>query len=403
MMFLMLIMITACSEDSTSDSPPSESSKELPVASFTVSKEIARIGDTIYFQNTSENANSIEWDFGDGHSSIEENPSHFYTANDSYNVTLKVSNNDGSDESRKKIQITFWEPRAPMISARWWFTVSTMNGKIYAIGGGSKYGHGALKEVEEYDPETDTWSLKSDMPTARQGLTCSVVNGKIYAIGGGEAPNEENYDDFESLSTVEEYDPATDTWKKKTSMPTARAAHGAAVVDGKIYIIGGASGWPFGDTYIFNIEVYDPAIDTWTSGGDIPRKMVGSACAVVNDKIYVIGGDLGDALEYRVDEYDPVIKKWSQKANAPSPRQDLNCAVLENRIYIIGGDHKDNYFYVEVDVYDPESDFWTTTTPMIRPRVGPGTCTLESEIYVLGGLPQWKSPACNNVEVYIKD
>ncbi|MGC9342943.1 MAG: Kelch repeat-containing protein, partial [Bacteroidales bacterium] len=274
MIITTLIMITACSENSTSDSPLSESSKKLPVASFIVSKEIARIGDTIYFQNTSENANSFEWNFGDGHSSIEENPDHFYTANDIYNVTLKVSNTDGSDETNKKIQITFWENRAPMIKARWWHSVGAVNGKIYAIGGASKYGHGALSVVEEYDPETDTWSAKSDIPTARQGLTASVVNGKIYAIGGGEAPKEGSYTGGESFSNVEEYDPATDTWKRKTPMPTVRWAHCAAVVDGKIYIIGGAEGWPFGDTYVFDMIIYDPALDTWTSGGNLPRKMV---------------------------------------------------------------------------------------------------------------------------------
>ena len=56
------------------------------------------------------------------------------------------------------------------------------NGKIYAIGGGLQ-GVG-FSTVEEYDPATDTWTKKADMPTGRFALSTSVVNGKIYAIGG---------------------------------------------------------------------------------------------------------------------------------------------------------------------------------------------------------------------------
>ena len=47
------------------------------------------------------------------------------------------------------------------------------------------------------------------MPTSRVGFgVVSANNGKIYAIGG--------YNDY-SLSTVEEYDPATDTWATRAS------------------------------------------------------------------------------------------------------------------------------------------------------------------------------------------
>jgi hypothetical protein len=63
-----------------------------------------------------------------------------------------------------------------------------------------------LSVVEEYDPATDTWTKKSDMPTARFALTSSAVNGKIYAIGGVEAWAGVNLLG-KLLSTVEEYTP----------------------------------------------------------------------------------------------------------------------------------------------------------------------------------------------------
>jgi N-acetylneuraminic acid mutarotase len=55
-----------------------------------------------------------------------------------------------------------------------------------------------LSTVEAYDPATDTWTTKAPMPTARQGLAAAVVNGSLYAIGGYNG----SY-----LSTVESYTP----------------------------------------------------------------------------------------------------------------------------------------------------------------------------------------------------
>ena len=83
------------------------------------------------------------------------------------------------------------------------------------------------------------------MPTARSYPAAAAVNDKIYAIGGfGVA----------SLATVEEYDPATNTWTAKAAMPTARSGLAAAAVYNKIYAIGGA-----GVGYLATVEEYEPA------------------------------------------------------------------------------------------------------------------------------------------------
>ena len=74
-----------------------------------------------------------------------------------------------------------------------------------------------------------TWTQKADMSTARMGPTSAVVNGKIYIIGG--APSEP---DDSVFSVVEEYDPVTETWTRKADMPTRRWSLATCAVDGKI-------------------------------------------------------------------------------------------------------------------------------------------------------------------------
>jgi N-acetylneuraminic acid mutarotase len=156
----------------------------------------------------------------------------------------------------------------------------------------------------------DTWTTKADMPTARFCLSTSVVDGKIYAIGGdlrgGGTPN--------STSTVEEYDPVTNTWTTKADMLTARWGLSASVVNGKIYAIGGVLVKP-GQGAISTVEEYDPVTNTWTTKADMPTARWGLSTSVVNGKIYAIGGSAVAfpwAPVSTVEEYDtgfvPTIK-----------------------------------------------------------------------------------------------
>jgi N-acetylneuraminic acid mutarotase len=147
-----------------------------------------------------------------------------------------------------------WTGRAGMPTPRAAMSCSVVDGKIYAIGGRTnpRSGQSRVSTVEEYDPATNQWTRKTSMPTARYKLSTSIVEGKIYAIGGNPGGP--------ATGVVEEYDPATDTWTRKTAMPEGQAGHSACVVNGKIYVIWGGT-----------MQIYDPITDLWTRGTDRPN------------------------------------------------------------------------------------------------------------------------------------
>lgn len=62
-------------------------------------------GLTATFANTSSNALTYSWDFGDGNSSSDANPTHDYAADGSYTVVLTVSNNCGSSSFTQTVVI----------------------------------------------------------------------------------------------------------------------------------------------------------------------------------------------------------------------------------------------------------------------------------------------------------
>ncbi len=289
-----------------------------------------------------------------------------------------------------------WTAKAPMPTARALLSASVVDGKIYAIGGRQASGDSASSAVEQYDPATDTWTTKAPMPTARQWLSTSAVNGKIYAFGGTPRTYQP------AFSTVEEYDPATDTWTEKAPMPAARLVHSTSVVDGKIYVIGGAyrPGVSTEELMTSDVEAYDPATDTWTKKTPMPTAIGAVATSVVNGKIYAFGGarTAGGTALSTVEEYDPATDTWTTKTAMPTPRVTAGTSAVNGIIYVIGGGRGSSFSIVEA--YDPATDTWTEKADMPTGRKALSTSAVNGKIYAIGGALNSSWHGISTVEEY---
>ena len=111
-----------------------------------------------------------------------------------------------------------------------------MNGIIYAVGGGAD---GGIHEA--YDPMSATWTTKTSMLTGRSGTSAGVINGKLYVVGG----HYTEYDNYYGVplnvgqGTLEVYDPVTDMWIRQVPMTFRRWDSAAAVINNKLYVVGG--------------------------------------------------------------------------------------------------------------------------------------------------------------------
>jgi len=225
-----------------------------------------------------------------------------------------------------------WVSKAPMHEARSGVGVAVVNGKIYAIGGAGKGGFRAFNE--EYDPATDTWETKASMPTARLNLQANIVKGKIYLIGGIAWSNGTKVG-VSNLTEV--YDPVTDTWTTKASIQTAVYSYASAVVDNKIYVI----------TSNLN-QIYDAENDSWSLGASAPSPAIlASAGATTGvyapERIYVFGADADmpywqlTLRNFTTQSYDPKTNSWTVCASMPTGRFSTGVAVVNDRLYVIGG------------------------------------------------------------------
>jgi len=124
------------------------------------------------------------------------------------------------------------------------------------------------------------WEKKTPMPTARDHSKSAVIDDKIYVIGGRDNSPARNFD------SNEVYDPETDTWKQLENMPTPRGGHTISVLNNTIFVIGGE-----GEFVVFeNNEQYLPEEDIWYTLKPMGIPRHGLSSSTVGERIYVIGG-----------------------------------------------------------------------------------------------------------------
>lgn len=287
-----------------------------------------------------------------------------------------------------------WITRAPLPQVREGASGAVAPGpdgfsKVYVMHG---YSGGDSTALRIYDPIADSWSAGPNSPGIASsegyfGATADDGSGtlNVYIIGGRAGT---------VLSQNLKFNPITNTWAAGAAMPTPRAGAGITVQDNLIYVIGGRDGiTPFSGAPLNANQVYDPVANTWTSLAPLPTPRSGVAAVSVNGLIYVIGGwTLAGGiptLQNIVEVFDPAMNTWSSAAPMPTARAYLGAAERQGLIYTIGGligtaPVPGNMTNV-VEVYDPLADSWCADNPMPTPRAELVVLSDGTNLFAMGG------------------
>jgi hypothetical protein len=254
-----------------------------------------------------------------------------------------------------------WTDRRPLpVPLAWSNGAGVINGKIYVSGGFSENGDGPpTRALYMYDPGTNSWTRKRDLPAigdsshdwtvGSYGVT-GVIKNKLYVVTFCHALR--YYVEYGCVGDLTgprlfRYNPVTDRWV--TLAPPFPVATGndpsevstlaGGVIGGKFYVMGG----DFRNNG--RLSVYDPATNQWTPKTPLGLARWGVATAVLDNKLYVMGGSrIRNNLYEMLDitrAYDPVTDLWTQRASLPSPRANMaGTTVLRGgkpRIEVVGG------------------------------------------------------------------
>ena len=180
-------------------------------------------------------------------------------------------------------------------------------------------------------------------------------------------------------------------------MPSAVVDAKTAVVNGKIYLIGGRTSGPYSTVNV--TEVYDPANDSWATKASIPYSVVSYASVVVDNKIYVIGGQAEFDSRMNLDTtqiYETETDAWSFRKPAPvivwQATAGATAGVMApKRIYVFGGEAG----FIEPSAknlaYGPQTDSWSSGSPLPIPRISPAVAVLNDVLYVAGGITSFEA------------
>ena len=241
-------------------------------------------------------------------------------------------------------------------------TISDAQGRttLFVIGGRNPastagFCSAGVGKVQAYNSAANTWSTKAPFPHPIQSTNgAGVIGGKLYMTGGCTGFN--RYFGWTWM-----YDPATNTWTQKASMPVATWGGNTGVIQNKLYVLSDCDGQENcgRGTHLY-FGRYDPQTKTWTSL-PLPPSGIGhhfGASAVIGGKFYVVGGGYTDVVEV----YDPATNKWATRKPMPGPQSGLASAAVSAKLYVIGGTRK--------SVYDPATNTWRNLAQ--PPRGGPG-------------------------------
>ncbi|EFJ25149.1 hypothetical protein SELMODRAFT_413878 [Selaginella moellendorffii] len=232
------------------------------------------------------------------------------------------------------------------------------------------------------------WAMKPRLPYNLADHAAIGVDPDelIFIIGGSLV-------DGNVTSDVWKYDTVFRNYTKVAPMPEPRYRFGAALLDKKIYVVGGRnSSSPENIALVKSTLIYDIAKNEWSRGTD-QIDFHGDTCAAsVNGKIYVAGGY---GFDYNflnsVEVYDPAKNQWSKVPNMPTPRGDLMCVSFMNELYVLGGYYDPtnkggNAFLAAMESFNPTTGQWTKRPDMLTPRGDAAALVLPgNKLMIVGG------------------
>jgi hypothetical protein len=142
-----------------------------------------------------------------------------------------------------------------------------------------------------YDPTSDTWQPAGSLAVDRVFTRAVLLqDGNVLLLGGLHPQN------AGVINSVEIYDPSSNAWRQAASLAQARFSHTATLLpDGRVLVTGGArlweTSWDDARAILSSVEMYDPASDTWSALPPLQQARAGHTATLLPDgRVLVTGG-----------------------------------------------------------------------------------------------------------------
>lgn len=237
------------------------------------------------------------------------------------------------------------------------------------------------------------WVRGPNLPSARQDAAAAVMGGRIYLIGGYGPRSEQ-------MATTLVFEP---TFPSEEARPTEGGPiishpgewhyaatlpepvdHAAATALGGYIYVAGGR--------IENLVTnkfwrYDPVEDRWDELPSMPIPRYAPVMQAANDKLYLFAGQSSHGNdETSMLIFDPQTNEWTTRPYGVADSRWLAAsAVIDGKIYLAGGRSRDQLNFRACDIYDPVSDRWRSCSNMREGRSDFGLATVNNRLMAIGG------------------
>jgi N-acetylneuraminic acid mutarotase len=276
---------------------------------------------------------------------------------------------------------------------------AVFDGEIYVGGGFVRsdkpifFGLSPSKQVFIFSPNNKTWRRGIDLPEARHHLGMVSNAQYLYGIGGfnGTASNA-----WQAKSTVYRMTSQSKNWLAGPHLPVPLAESVYASNEGNIHVVGGRT-LDISTRRNVDTNMHFMLINNehWEKAAPATVARNSAACAVLDNKIFVIGGRTygENAANKQFSEvYDAKSDRWERIKPLPIALAGLSAVTLNGKIVVSGGEAfgsdgnwKTGKAYKNIWSYDPITDQWREELTMPQARHGHGAVSLNDKVYIIGG------------------
>ncbi len=224
-------------------------------------------------------------------------------------------------------------------------------------------------------PAPAAWKPITNARLARDAVATTQADGTIWVFGGIRS-------DGAATTRHEGYDPAIDEWKGGDDLPVALQHATAVTWQGNPVVLGG---WKTDNgKNIASNQVWRVVNSRWVELPHLLQPRAAAAAAVAGDRLVVTGGvDANGALLNTTEVFDGT--SWSLGAPLPTPRQLLAAASDGKLIYAVGGSSGGSDL-ATVEAYDPAAKTWTALAALPQPRSDLGVAIADGRLVAVGGV-----------------
>lgn len=258
-------------------------------------------------------------------------------------------------------------------------TESSLERRIKEVFG---YSTGCQPMIDARSP----WQPGPRLPFPRDEPRGAVVDGRVYLVGGltGIEQLPSGGQEVTEIPTVTRFDPGTERYRAAEPVPEPANHAGTVAHAGAIYVLGGFP--PRLDRPAKGrFSRYLVAESRWEELPPMPVPRGAMAVGVIDDRLIVAGGASAGRATRRVDAYDLESGRWSRLADMPTAREHVAGAVVDGSLYVLGGRDARTDALDAAARYDPESDRWERLPPMPVATGGLDAVAVDGAVIGVGG------------------